>query len=168
MQSLVCCEMAREGLQLPGSQTVWGLPLKEAAGLGQGDPEWQLPFSTLEPLKGPPPALGLGSRALPQSPAGGLHHLAPGSALRPLFFPGQGIRGGTQRLSNASRRGYLGGFSPSHQIASACRKATPEAMFREFTGLFKLSYHAMSKVHFKYILSDQCTQLEDSEPPRKI
>ena len=46
--------MAREGLQLPGSQTVWGLPLKEAAGLGQGDPEWQLPFSTLEPLKGPP------------------------------------------------------------------------------------------------------------------
>lgn len=32
--------------------------------------------------------------------------------------------------------------------------STPEARFREMVGLFKFSSQAMSKVHFKYILSD--------------
>ena len=45
--------------------------------------------------------------------------------------------------------------------------STPEARFREMVGLFKLSYQAMSKVHFKYILSDPCAQLEDSDLSQK-
>lgn len=45
--------------------------------------------------------------------------------------------------------------------------STPKAMFREMAGL-KLSYQAMSKVHFKYILIDPCAQLEDNDLSQKV